>query len=59
MNHEFDINYAAATVWQPYNPTVGLVGLSYYGSRLSLFFRIANADILASRIANLGEWVQY
>ena len=30
-------------------------GLSYHRCRISLFFRIANADILASRIANLGE----
>ena len=31
------------------------VGLSYHGSRLSLFFRIANADIHGFRIANAGE----
>lgn len=31
------------------------VGLSYHCSRISLLFRIANADILASQIANSGE----
>ena len=31
------------------------VGLSYHYSRISSFFRIKNADMLAYRIANSGE----
>ena len=58
--HEFPINPAAATMLrqaqQPCDsPTPYPQGLSYHGSRLLLFFLIANADILASRIANSGE----
>ena len=37
------------------SPTTYPVGLSYHDSRLSLFFRIANADILASRICKFGR----
>ena len=36
-------------------PHCWAVGLSYHRSRISLFFRIANADILATQIANSGE----
>ena len=36
------------------SPTPYTVGLSYHGSSILLFFRIANADNLASQIANSG-----
>ena len=40
------------TALQPHRWTVGL---SYHGSRISSVSRIANADILASRIAKFGR----